>query len=79
MARPYRYSDAEALDFVQTYSSEIPTLARYVYRHNPPWGVVVFPEGSDAEILVWYSDAGLAVIDTTGAPWVAAIDEATYT
>lgn len=75
---PYRYSDAQALGFVNTYGDTKilgenewwfnHTLNEYVADKGvgwPPQGVIVKPAGSN--MLVWFDTTGrLVVIDLSG-------------
>jgi hypothetical protein len=75
---PYRYTDSEALTFVNTHG-DTPILGEHDWWFNhtlsdyvndkgkgwPPQGIIVNPSGSN--ILVWFDAAGgLVVIDLTG-------------
>jgi hypothetical protein len=61
------------------FNDDVATLADYVEKKYPPYGVIVRPVGSTNRVLVWYDAGGkLHVVDVTGHTIANEVAKAPY-
>lgn len=77
---PHRLNDDELLAFLERHADDA-RVQNYIATREPPYGVTT-REGERA-FLVWWPETSpyitdLVVIDATGMPIIAAVDQAPY-